>query len=169
MSSLPVPYSLPYRTSRHWRHPGGHFGLLGWLAWFSCQPLCGQWLLPLPSINRGLGPELSKMGKSEAFPNGSSHLSASGKAYRGAMRRIWGRPSGATVFWARCPNQTNEEQGVPGNDNRARGAKAEGVGARKWSPLGLSEEKFLASPHLTACLIRLLAWRSKRNRAEGRI
>ncbi|KAL6795640.1 hypothetical protein J3E68DRAFT_354035 [Trichoderma sp. SZMC 28012] len=90
------------------------------------------------------------MGKSEAFPNGSSHLSASGKVYRGAMRRIWGRPSGATVFWARCPNQTNEEQGVPGNDNRARG------------------EKFLASPHLTACLIRLLSWRSKRNRAEER-
>lgn len=83
--------------------------------------LCGQWLLLQASMSRALGPELSKMGKSEAFPNESSHSRPFWKWCRGAMRRVWGQSK-----WRHglgCPNQMNEEQGVPGNDNRTRGER----------------------------------------------
>ncbi|UKZ85407.1 uncharacterized protein TrAFT101_001270 [Trichoderma asperellum] len=72
-------------------------------------------------MSRALGPELSKMGKSEAFPNESSHSRHFWKWCRGAMRRVWGQSK-----WRHglgCPNQMNEEQGVPGNDNRTRGER----------------------------------------------
>lgn len=112
------------RPADLWRHPGGHL-LLGGLDLTLVpdqgQPLCGQWLLLQPSMSRALGPELSKMGKSEAFPNESSHSRHFWKWCRGAMRRVWGQSK-----WRHglgCPNQMNEEQGVPGNDNRTRGER----------------------------------------------
>ncbi|KAH8131231.1 hypothetical protein LI328DRAFT_138974 [Trichoderma asperelloides] len=74
------------------------------------------------------------------------------------MRRVWGQSK-----WRHglgCPNQMNEEQGVPGNDNRTRGEREResvlGNGLRWAKRAKKKKKKKSASPHLTACLIALL-------------
>lgn len=90
------------------------------------------------------------MGKSEAFPNGSSHSKRLWKGVQGGHAMRYGVVEWRHGFGLCCPNQTNEELGVPGNDNRTRGGHR-GSRRSEMVSVGLSEENFWHSPHLTAC------------------